>query len=105
MLRWIRLTALVAAVEAQASPVKPASGWSAIRAWPSSRRVGSNSDASGLLFLTAVAPHDDVDSGCAVRSTGGLLGEGQTLEGDFEQTSLTIESRWGHQYLRPPALG
>ena len=29
MLRWIRLTALVAAVETQASPVKPASGWSA----------------------------------------------------------------------------
>jgi len=34
-------------------------------------------------------------TGCAVRSTGGLLGEGQTLEGDFEQTSLTIESRSG----------
>ena len=30
-------------------------------------------------------------TGCAVRSTGGLLGEGQTLEGDFEQ----IESRSG----------
>src|SRR5882724_1101106 len=62
-LRWIRLTALVAAVEAQASPVKPASGWSAIRAWPWSRRVGSSSDASGLLFPTAVAPHGDVDYG------------------------------------------
>jgi len=34
-------------------------------------------------------------TGCVVRSTGGLLGEGQTLEGDFEQTSLTIESRSG----------
>ena len=63
MLRWIRLTALVAAVETQASPVKPASGWSAIRAWPWSRRVGSSSDASGLLFPTAVAPHGDVDYG------------------------------------------
>jgi len=35
-------------------------------------------------------------TGCAVRSTGGLLGEGQTLEGGFEQTGLTTESRWGH---------
>ena len=51
MLRWIRLTALVAAVETQASPVKPASGWSAIRAWPWSRRVGSSSDASGPAHL------------------------------------------------------
>jgi len=91
MLRWIRLTVLVAAVETQASPVKPASGWSAIRAWPWSRRVGSGSDASGLLFPTAVAPYGT--TGCAVRSTGGLLGEGQTLEGDFEQTNLTTESR------------
>ena len=98
MLIWIRLTALLAAVEAQASPVKPASGWSAIRAWPWSRRVGSSSDASGLLFPTAVAPHVMRTTGCAVRNTGGLLGEGQTLEGDFEQTSLTTESRWGHQF-------
>ncbi len=31
-------------------------------------------------------------------SNGRLLGEGQTLKGDLEQTSLTIESRWGHQF-------
>ena len=70
MLRWIRLTALVAADETQASPVKPASGWSAIRAWRWSRRVGSSSDASGLLSPTVVAPHSDVDYGPrGVRST------------------------------------
>src|SRR3989442_13323127 len=39
-------------------------------------------------------------TGCAVRSTGGLLGEGQTLEGDFEQTSLTTESVDGMKALR-----
>ncbi len=45
-------------------------------------------------------------TGCAVRSTGGLLGEGQTLEGDFEQTSLTTESRWGHhRQASPERLG
>ena len=36
-------------------------------------------------------------TGCAVRSTGGLPGEGQTLEGGFEQTGLTTESRWGFE--------
>jgi hypothetical protein len=95
MLRWIRLTALVAAVETQASPVKPASGWSAIRAWPWSRRVGSSSDASRLLFPTAVAPHGDVDYGLRGAQHRWLTWRGPDLEGDFEQTSLTTESRWG----------
>jgi hypothetical protein len=47
----------------------------------------------------------DVDYGPApVCSPGGLLGVGQTLEGDFEQNGLTTECSWGIEPVFASAL-